>query len=237
MTVVFQHQEKLQWCTTQRVTAQEDIAYALFGIFDICLPTIEKKHSALGWLLQHIVARSGDITALDWVGKSSEFNTCLPGNIASYKAPPSISSTLGRLLQDLVACFDDIIALDWVGKSSKFNTCPPGDITSHKAPPSIFQPLSADKIQKSPDRRSQRFTQRAEHYRARYQLNCPQHLPRRHSNHNLRRHNTRSHNTGYCQPAHKTKACQITLYITAKITHHGVCSPYVHPLADARSVK
>jgi len=35
------------------------------------------------------VAQSGDITCLDWVGKSSEFNSCLPASIASYGVPPS----------------------------------------------------------------------------------------------------------------------------------------------------
>jgi len=34
------------------------------------------------------VALSGDITALDWVGKSSEFNSCLPADITSYQFPP-----------------------------------------------------------------------------------------------------------------------------------------------------
>jgi hypothetical protein len=71
-------------------TLPEDIAYSLFGIFGIHLPVIygEKKQNALGRLLQEIVAQSGDITALDWVGKSSEFNSCLPADTTSYKAPP-----------------------------------------------------------------------------------------------------------------------------------------------------
>ncbi|KAG0706487.1 WD40-repeat-containing domain protein [Suillus ampliporus] len=89
--------EKLQWASTRVTTLQEDIAYSLFGIFGIHLPVIygEKKQNALGRLLQEIVAQSGDITALDWVGKSSEFNSCLPADITSYKAllytPPSVS--------------------------------------------------------------------------------------------------------------------------------------------------
>jgi hypothetical protein len=48
----------------------------------------EKKQNALGRLLQEIIAQSGDITALDWVGRSSEFNSCLPADIISYEAPP-----------------------------------------------------------------------------------------------------------------------------------------------------
>ncbi|KAG0699935.1 heterokaryon incompatibility protein-domain-containing protein [Suillus ampliporus] len=88
--------EKLQWASSRVTTFQEDIAYSLFGIFGIHLPVIygEAKQNALGRLLQEIVAQSGDITALDWVGKSSEFNSCLPADISSYKAP---SSTLPSL--------------------------------------------------------------------------------------------------------------------------------------------
>ncbi|KAG1761452.1 hypothetical protein EDD22DRAFT_1051159 [Suillus occidentalis] len=48
----------------------------------------EKEDKALGRLLQEIVARSGDINGLDWVGKSSDFNSCLPASITSYEASP-----------------------------------------------------------------------------------------------------------------------------------------------------
>ncbi|KIK34863.1 hypothetical protein CY34DRAFT_812605 [Suillus luteus UH-Slu-Lm8-n1] len=82
--------EKLHWASTRVTTRQEDIAYSLFGIFGVRLPVDygEKQDYALGRLLQEIVARSGDITGLDWVGKSSVFNSCLPASITSYKAPP-----------------------------------------------------------------------------------------------------------------------------------------------------
>ncbi|KAG0697553.1 heterokaryon incompatibility protein-domain-containing protein [Suillus ampliporus] len=82
--------EKLQWASSRITTLQEDIAYSLFGIFGVHLPVIygEKKQNALGRLLQEIIAHSGDITALDWVGKSSTFNSCLPADITVYKAPP-----------------------------------------------------------------------------------------------------------------------------------------------------
>ncbi|KAG2128626.1 uncharacterized protein EDB93DRAFT_168427 [Suillus bovinus] len=82
--------EKLHWASTRITTRQEDIAYSLFGIFGVRLPVDygEKLDTALGRLLQEIVARSGDITGLDWVGKASEFNSCLPASITSYKAPP-----------------------------------------------------------------------------------------------------------------------------------------------------
>ncbi|KAJ8593408.1 hypothetical protein M405DRAFT_811074, partial [Rhizopogon salebrosus TDB-379] len=83
--------EKLQWASKRVTTLPEDIAYSLFGIFNVHLSVIygEKKQNALGRLLQEIIAQSGDISCLDWIGKSSEFNTCLPANITSYEAPPS----------------------------------------------------------------------------------------------------------------------------------------------------
>ena len=81
--------EKLEWASTRITTLQEDIAYSLFGIFGVHLPVIYgEKDNALGRLLQEVVARSGDITALDWVGKSSAFNSCLPADITSYQFPP-----------------------------------------------------------------------------------------------------------------------------------------------------
>jgi hypothetical protein len=88
--------EKLRWASTRVTTLQEDIAYSLFGIFGVHLPIIygEMKENALGRLLQEIVGRSGDITALDWVGTSSEFNSCLPADITSYEAPPCVLPSL-----------------------------------------------------------------------------------------------------------------------------------------------
>ncbi|KAG2149017.1 uncharacterized protein EDB93DRAFT_1143122 [Suillus bovinus] len=82
--------EKLRWASTRVTTLQEDIAYSLFGIFGVHLPVIygENRQNALGRLLQEIIAHSGDITVLDWVGQSSTFNSCLPAEISSYKALP-----------------------------------------------------------------------------------------------------------------------------------------------------
>jgi hypothetical protein len=98
--------EKLQWASRRVTTWQEDIAYSLFGIFGVHLPVIygEKKQNALGRLLQEIIAHSGDITALDWVGKSSEFNSCLPADITSYEVPPfAPSSSSDREIQTTVS--------------------------------------------------------------------------------------------------------------------------------------
>lgn len=107
--------EKLRWASKRVTTAPEDIAYSLFGIFRIQLPTFygENKQNALGRLLQEIVARSGDITALDWVGESSEFNSCLSANIISYAAPPSTPLSLHEdQIQTAVSSLRNTVAVD-----------------------------------------------------------------------------------------------------------------------------
>jgi len=90
--------EKLQWASMRVTTLPEDIAYSLFGIFGVHLPVIygEKKQNALGRLLQEIIAQSGDISCLDWIGKSSEFNSSLPASITSYTAPPFVIPPLSE---------------------------------------------------------------------------------------------------------------------------------------------
>ncbi|KAG1776035.1 hypothetical protein EV702DRAFT_1046433 [Suillus placidus] len=107
--------EKLQWASTRVTTVQEDIAYSLFGIFGVQLPIMygEKKQNALGRLLQEIVAQSGDITALDWVGTSSEFNSCLPADITSYEAPPyTLPSISEDEMQKLVSSLQDTMVVE-----------------------------------------------------------------------------------------------------------------------------
>jgi len=90
--------EKLQWASRRVTTLPEDIAHSLFGLFGVHLPVIygEKKQNALGRLLQEIVAQSGDISCLDWVGKSSEFNSCLPADITYYAIPPFMLPSLSE---------------------------------------------------------------------------------------------------------------------------------------------
>ncbi|KAG2363712.1 heterokaryon incompatibility protein-domain-containing protein [Suillus spraguei] len=90
--------KKLQWVSARVTTWQEDVAYSLFGIFGVNLPVIygEKKQKALGRLLQEVIAQSGDISALDWVGQPSEFNSCLPANITSYGASPHTVPSLSE---------------------------------------------------------------------------------------------------------------------------------------------
>ncbi|KAI5992100.1 hypothetical protein EDD15DRAFT_2140328, partial [Pisolithus albus] len=59
---------RLQWASSRLTTRPEDIAYSLFGIFNVYLPVLygESAAHALGRLLTEIVSQSGDISVLDW---------------------------------------------------------------------------------------------------------------------------------------------------------------------------
>jgi len=68
---------------------EEDIAYSLIGIFssDIA-PRYGLGKTALGQLLENIVARSGDVTVIAWTGKSLPYNSALPDSLAVYSQIP-----------------------------------------------------------------------------------------------------------------------------------------------------
>ncbi|KAG1787143.1 uncharacterized protein HD556DRAFT_1449071 [Suillus plorans] len=105
-------EEILQWASTCVTTLPEDIAYSLSGV-RLHVDYGEKKQCALGRLLRKVIAWSGDITVLDWVGKPSEFNSCLPADITSYKAPPCELPSLSEDdIQSLVSSLQDAVALE-----------------------------------------------------------------------------------------------------------------------------
>ncbi|KAI6038708.1 hypothetical protein EDC04DRAFT_2569440, partial [Pisolithus marmoratus] len=81
---------RLQWASLRRTTLPEDIAYSLFGVFNVHLPIHygESAENALGRLLAEIISKSGDLSVLDWVGESSPFHSCFPAHITSYHRLP-----------------------------------------------------------------------------------------------------------------------------------------------------
>ncbi|KAI6003403.1 hypothetical protein EDC04DRAFT_1019445 [Pisolithus marmoratus] len=78
---------RLQWASLRRTTRPEDVAYSLFGIFNLHLPVLygESAENALGRLLSEIISQSGDISVLDWVGEASRFHSCFPAHVTSYQ--------------------------------------------------------------------------------------------------------------------------------------------------------
>ena len=83
--------QKLCLAATRVATKQEDMAYSLFGIFDVSISVTygEGQQRAVGRLLQEVLTRSGDVTILAWTGKASDYNSCLPAEISVYREPAS----------------------------------------------------------------------------------------------------------------------------------------------------
>ncbi|KAF8444928.1 hypothetical protein L210DRAFT_3054439 [Boletus edulis BED1] len=77
--------EKLYLASTRRTTREEDIAYSLFGIFNVAIPVIYGEGDrAVGRLLEHILTGSGDVTILAWTGRAGSYNSCLPVDLTVY---------------------------------------------------------------------------------------------------------------------------------------------------------
>ena len=85
--------EKLYLAARRETTLVEDIAYSLFGIFNVAIPVIYGEgNRAVGRLLEHILTGSGDVTILAWTGSASSYNSCLPTDLTVYGSlvPPHI---------------------------------------------------------------------------------------------------------------------------------------------------
>lgn len=66
-----QVREKLFLASKRQTTREEDIAYSLFGIFNVAIPAIYGEgNQAVGRLLEHILMRSDNVTILAWTGNA-----------------------------------------------------------------------------------------------------------------------------------------------------------------------
>ncbi|KAI6112960.1 hypothetical protein F5141DRAFT_1214275 [Pisolithus sp. B1] len=81
---------RLQWALLRWTTCPEDIAYLLFGIFNLHLPVLYGKSAefALGHLLAEVISQSRDISILDWVREASTFHSCFLARITLYQTLP-----------------------------------------------------------------------------------------------------------------------------------------------------
>ena len=94
--------EKLRLASTRNATVEEDVAYSLIGIFRSDIrPHYGEGDTALGHLLEETVARSGEVTVIAWVGKSSSYNSCLPATLAVYTQPPGTSPAISDAEMDI----------------------------------------------------------------------------------------------------------------------------------------
>ena len=107
---------KLHMASKRDTTEPEDVAYCLFGIFDVdtYVRHGEGPHRAVGRLLQQIIAcsKSRDVGCLAWVGESSKLNTCLPTHVEAYQGsshtPASIrEEEIRRSVSELVSSFTE----------------------------------------------------------------------------------------------------------------------------------
>ena len=104
--------EKLCLASTRQTTVVEDAAYSLLGIFSAAgIPAIYGEgEGALGRLLAHILAGSGDASVLAWTGLSGTYNSCLPAHITvfsrsamSHFPPPIEDAEMGTSITTLRA--------------------------------------------------------------------------------------------------------------------------------------
>ena len=78
--------EKLYLASAWKTTREEDIAYSLFGIFNMAIPVIYgERNQAVGRLLEHAFTGSGDVTILAWTGTSGSYNCCLPVGLTTTR--------------------------------------------------------------------------------------------------------------------------------------------------------
>ena len=85
--------EKLYLAAMRQTTREEDIAYSLFGIFNVAIPVIYGEgNRAVGRLLEHILTGSGDVAILAWTGRAGSYNSCLPIDLTVYNqlVPPHV---------------------------------------------------------------------------------------------------------------------------------------------------
>jgi hypothetical protein len=76
--------EKFCLASIHQTTLVEDVAYSLFGIFNVAIPAIYGEgNRAVGRLLEHILTGSGEVTILAWTGSAGSYNS-LPTDLTVY---------------------------------------------------------------------------------------------------------------------------------------------------------
>ena len=102
--------EKLRLASTRQTTLVEDTAYSLLGILSVAgiSAIYGEGENALGRLLAHILAGSGDASILAWTGQSGGYNSCLPGRISvfnqsatSHLPPPIKNAEMEEIVSTL----------------------------------------------------------------------------------------------------------------------------------------
>jgi hypothetical protein len=85
--------EKLYLTSMRQTTREEDIAYSLFGIFNVAIPVIyDEGNQAIGRLLEYILTRSDNVTLPSWTGGPGSHHNYLPADLTVYNQimPPHV---------------------------------------------------------------------------------------------------------------------------------------------------
>ncbi|KAI5998613.1 hypothetical protein EDD15DRAFT_2528063 [Pisolithus albus] len=138
---------RLHWASNRRTSRPEDIAYSLFGIFEVHLSIFygESAHNAVGRLLAEIISRSGDVSVLDWGGETSAFNSCFPADLTPYQTVPNLQP----IPSDLSRC-DNLDSQKAQNLYSELARLPrAGFVNSKLTLPSTVHPVMAVKLRGS----------------------------------------------------------------------------------------
>ncbi|KAN0091455.1 hypothetical protein V8E55_005021 [Tylopilus felleus] len=90
-------EQKLYLASRRETTREEDMAYSLFGIFNVALPVIYGEGiQAVDRLLEHILTRSANVTLLAWTGSSGSHHSYLPSDLTVYDQilPPHVPALI-----------------------------------------------------------------------------------------------------------------------------------------------
>ncbi|KAI9571804.1 hypothetical protein HD554DRAFT_1826569 [Boletus coccyginus] len=143
--------EKLYLASRRRTTRVEDIAYSLFGIFKVPIPVIYGEgNQAVGRLLEYILTRSGDVTILAWIGRtSSSHHTYLPADLTVYNEivlphvpQPLETAEMDGIVMALRSSFPDLSLT--VALYGRLNSLPPLSLLAGRLTlPGIVFPLAS----------------------------------------------------------------------------------------------
>jgi hypothetical protein len=111
--------EKLTWARFRRTQKKEDEAYCLMRIFGFTMQvSYGDGYDAFARLLMEIMKRTADATLLDWVGRPSSLNSCLPSSPTCFSdAPFGTAEMQDALAAPLTTLSFPVVAkLVWVFK-------------------------------------------------------------------------------------------------------------------------
>jgi hypothetical protein len=95
--------QKMSWAATRRTTREEDMAYSLFGLFNVNLPLFygEGANKAFFRLQEAIMKESNDLTLFAW---QSEHELCFRGILLPISENPEFTMTNKGLKIETMLC-------------------------------------------------------------------------------------------------------------------------------------